>query len=76
MKSKSSSQLGKWIEKFGSATKLATALGHANHSTVYYWKTTHGFLPVEFHRRAYEAAIAQDLPVEISDFCVIEELCT
>jgi hypothetical protein len=65
-------QADRIIQKFGTVTRLARALGHPHATTVQAWKKR-GFIPQRQHEAVYEAAKRECIPLEPSDFSVIKE---
>lgn len=62
------------IERFGGVSRLTKALGEGYYPTlISNWRRGKGFIPSEYHQAIYEAAKRDGVPLEPSDFLVIEE---
>lgn len=64
------SQAKRIIEKFGSMSKLAQALGHRNVTTVQGW-AERGYIPPRKHQSVWVAAKANGIEIELSDFAAV-----
>jgi hypothetical protein len=59
------------ISKFGGIAPMARVLGHKNASTVQGWRER-GTIPPRRHKEVWEAAKANGIPLELSEFAAVE----
>ena len=71
---KRKTQLEFFVEKFGSQTKLAKALGHNNPTTIHSWIRSGGQIPSKYHQELYHACKTFDVEFSPADFLVVPEL--